>query len=646
MLTRLHDALRLRTSPVVFFGSAGLIVLFVLATLLLTEQMDALFAGGSAWLITNLGWFYVLGVTVFLLFLLYLAMSRFGQVRLGADDESPGHSNLSWFAMLFAAGIGTILMFWAVAEPVNHFANPPRQGVEPASMEAATEAMGFTLYHFGLHTWTIFTLPALAFGYFMYKRNLPPRVSSMFQPLLGEGIHGPVGRAIDILAIVGTLFGVAVSIGLGTMQINSGLARLFGVSESALSQILIITAVSIVASVSVALGLDKGIKRLSNTNILIAVGLLVFILLTGPTVMMLKGMVESAGTYLSMLPQLAFWNDTLADTGWQSGWTVFYWAWTITWSPFVGIFIARISRGRTIRQFVFGVLAFPTLFSVVWFGIFGMGVFDIELNGDGGLVEAVVDEGDIPGAMFEFLANFPLASITSAVGVLVVVLFFITSIDSAALVMDTMGSGHEEESPVHQRVFWVVAIGVIAAVLLTATGTRGLTALQNTAILIGLPFFVFGYLQIYSLLRALREDAGEVGVLTTRRWRKVLPPEEFQRRSEEGTLEDVVVVAPDYVHGTEPENAPEIAHPEQPDYVVEYHGTLGEDAELHVDEAQTVVSEGGTVVSEGGTVVATDGATVVAAEGTEVVPADEDPAVPGLEDTDVMPPREGAGEPR
>ncbi|MCJ8505356.1 BCCT family transporter [Kocuria flava] len=571
MLDRLHDALRLRTSPTIFFGSAAVILVFVVLTLVFTDTMDAVFAQGSAWVIEQLGWFYILGVTVFLLFLVYLMISRFGQVRLGADDERPQHSNMSWFAMLFAAGIGTILMFWAVAEPVNHYANPPRQGVAPESTEAATEAMGFTLYHFGLHTWTIFTLPALAFGYFMYKRNLPPRVSSMFQPLLGERIHGPVGRVIDILAIVGTLFGVAVSIGLGTMQINSGLARLFGISESALSQILIITAVSIVAAVSVALGLDRGIKRLSNANILIAISLLVFILISGPTVMMLKGMVESAGTYLSMLPALAFWNDALADTGWQSGWTVFYWAWTITWSPFVGIFIARISRGRTIRQFVSGVLAFPTLFTIIWFGIFGMGVFDIELNGDGGLVQAVVTEGDIPGAMFVFLENFPLSTITSAVGVLIVVFFFITSIDSAALVMDTMGSGHEEESPVLQRVFWVAAIGVIAAILLTATGAEGLTALQNVAILIGLPFFVLGYVMIYSLLRALREDAGEVGVLPTRRWRRVLPPEEFQRRTTTGQLDEQYVVAPDYVEGSEPDNAPAIEHPEQPDYVQEYH---------------------------------------------------------------------------
>ncbi|MFI7482743.1 BCCT family transporter [Kocuria sp. M1R5S2] len=576
MLNRLHDALRLRTSPAIFFGSALIIVGFVVMTLVFTDFMDAFFSEGSTWVIDQLGWFYIMGVTVFLVFLLYLMVSRFGQVRLGSDDERPRHTNLSWFSMLFAAGIGTILMFWAVAEPVNHFANPPRQGVEPASMESATEAMGFTLYHFGLHTWTIFTLPALAFGYFMYKRNLPPRVSSMFQPLLGERIHGPAGRAIDILAIVGTLFGVAVSIGLGTMQINSGLARLFGISESALSQILIITAVSIVASVSVALGLDRGIKRLSNTNILIAIGLLTFILISGPTVLMLKGMVESAGTYLSMLPQLAFWNDALADTGWQSGWTVFYWAWTITWSPFVGIFIARISRGRTIRQFVAGVLALPTLFSVVWFGIFGMGVFDIELNGDGGLVEAVVDEGDIPGAMFVFLENFPFSTVTSAVGVLIVVLFFITSIDSAALVMDTMGSGHEEESPVHQRVFWVIAIGLIAAILLTATGTAGLAALQNVAILIGLPFFVLGYVMIYSLLRALREDAGEVGVLPTRQWRRVLPPEEFQRRTSTGDdVGEEIVVAPDYVHGSEPQNAPTMEHPEQPEYVREYRTRTG-----------------------------------------------------------------------
>ena len=374
MLKRLHDVLRLRTSPSIFFGSAAVIILFVFLTVTFTEWMDSIVSTASDWLYTNLGWFYILGVTVFLLFLIFIALSRFGRVKLGADDEPPEHSGPAWFSMLFAAGIGSILMFWGVAEPVSHFGDPPRGpdlGIEGGTAEAAKDAMNFTFYHFTLHTWTIFALPALCFAYFIHKRNLPPRVSSIFQPILGEGIHGPIGKFIDIVAIIGTVFGVAVSLGLGTLQINSGINRLFGIPESAVWQLVIIGVVGGVSMISVALGLDRGIKRLSNFNIAMAVALLGFILVTGSTLMVISGTLESLGRYVVALPELALWNDTFADSGWQSSWTVFYWAWTISWSPFVGIFIARISKGRTVRQFVTGVLAVPAGFSVLWFGIFG-----------------------------------------------------------------------------------------------------------------------------------------------------------------------------------------------------------------------------------------------------------------------------------
>ncbi|RZU62296.1 BCCT family transporter [Zhihengliuella halotolerans] len=551
-LSRLAKRWGLQTSSFLFFVSAGIVVVFAALTIAFVEPMGDAFGAASTWLLTNLGWFYIFGVSVFLLFLIYLAISRWGRVRLSEEDEGPEHSDKAWFAMLFAAGIGTILMFWAVAEPVNHFANPPRAGVEPSSIEAAQEAMGFTLYHFGLHTWTIFTLPGLAFAYFIHKRRLPPRVSSMFQPFLGEKIHGPIGRAIDVIAIVGTVLGVAVSIGLGTLQINAGLSDLLGISESAGAQLIIIGVVTGVAILSVAAGLNRGIKVLSNTNILVAIGLLLFVLITGPTLVMIKGTVESAGTYLFMLPELMFWNDTFHDTGWQGSWTVFYWAWTITWSPFVGIFIAKISKGRTIRQFITGVLGLPTLFTIVWFGIFGMGVFDIEMNGDGGLVERVVDQGDIPGAMFEFLTNFPLATLTSFVGIVLVAVFFITSMDSAGLVLDTMTNGHEDPAPTKQRVFWTFSVGLVAAALLIASGDEGLSVLQDFITVVGLPFFVLGFLMMANMLRALKEDAGELPPLRTRRWLRVLPPEEWLRRRRAGTVEDAVMV-PEPVPGTEPE---------------------------------------------------------------------------------------------
>ncbi|WP_193106578.1 BCCT family transporter [Brachybacterium sp. FME24] len=542
MLNRLHDVLRLRTSPVIFFSSAAIIIAFVIGTIAFTDPLNTAVSAASDWLLTNLGWFYILGVTVFLAYLIMIAVGRFGRVKLGPDDEPPEHSGGAWFAMLFAAGIGSILMFWGVAEPISHFGDPPRAttlGIEGGTWSAAQDAMNFTYYHFTLHTWTIFTLPALCFAYFIHKRNLPPRVSSIFQPLLGEGIHGPIGKAIDVVAIVGTVFGIAVSIGLGTLQINGGLNQLLGVPENAGWQLIIIGVVTGLALISVSLGLDKGIKILSNFNIVAAILLLLFVLVAGgSTLFVLKGTIESFGSYLVNLPELALWNDTFANTGWQNTWTVFYWAWTITWSPFVGIFIARISKGRTIRQFVAGVLAVPSAFSVVWFGIFGFSSFNIEMNlpdGDteNSLVQRVVEDGDIPGALFAFLDHYPASFFISAVAILLVVIFFVTSVDSAALVTDSMANGHEDYNPLAQRIFWGLAIGLITATLLVFSGSGGLEALQSTIILVGLPFFVMAFFQMYALYRALREDAGELPQMRTREWAQVLPPEEYERREED-----------------------------------------------------------------------------------------------------------------
>lgn len=536
MLTRLHDVLRLRTSPPIFFGSAGVIIAFVLVTIVFTDPLDAAVTVASEWLYTNLGWFYILGLTFFLVFLICIALGRFGRVKLGPEDEVPEHSGPAWFAMLFAAGIGSILMFWGVAEPISHFGDPPREaslGIVPGTAEAAADAMNFTFYHFTLHTWTIFTLPALCFAYFIHKRNLPPRVSSIFQPILGERIHGPIGIFIDIVSIVGTVFGVAVSLGLGALQINSGIHRVLGVPESAVWQLVIIGVVGGVAMISVALGLDRGIKVLSNMNIWLAVGVLVFILFTGSTLFVLRGTIESLGRYLVTLPELALWNDTFANTGWQTEWTVFYWAWTISWSPFVGIFIARISKGRTIRQFISGVLLIPAGFSVLWFGIFGFSAFDIELNGEGGLVESVVEQEDVPGALFAFLEHYPGTAFLSVIAIILVVVFFITSVDSAALVTDTMANGHEDFNPLGQRIFWAVAIAVVTATLLVFSGSDGLEALEKIIVLVGLPFFVMGYFQMYAMHRALREDAGELPAMRTRTWKRVLPPEEYERRQDE-----------------------------------------------------------------------------------------------------------------
>ncbi|WP_082376071.1 BCCT family transporter [Nocardiopsis sp. NRRL B-16309] len=505
MLDFLARTLGLRTNPVIFFAAAALTLFFVLWSILSTSTVDLVFGATSAWILSRLGWFYILGVTTFLVFLVWIALSRFGRVRLGDQNSRPEYSNLAWFCMLFAAGIGSILMFWGVAEPISHFAVPPQQNVEPESVEAARQAMGFTLYHFGLHTWTIFCLPGLAFAYFVYRKGLPFRVSSIFHPLIGERINGPIGRTIDVIAVLGTLFGVAVTIGLGTMQINSGLNVLFGVEESRLNQVILIAIVTAIAVTSVVSGLDIGIKWLSQINIVLAVGLLLFVFLAGSSLFLARGVIETTGVYLSWLIPLSFWNDTFGNTGWQGTWTVFYWAWTITWSPFVGIFIARISKGRTIREFVIGVLALPTAFSIVWFSVFGLSAFDIELNQDGGLVEEVVVQEDIPGALFAFLAHYPFATAVSVLSIIIVIIFFTTSSDSASLVVDMLCSG-SAVGPTRQRVFWGVTEGVVAATVLTATGKDGLDALSETIIVFGLPFFVIAFLMMFALVRSLRQE--------------------------------------------------------------------------------------------------------------------------------------------
>jgi choline/carnitine/betaine transport len=505
MLEYLARTLGLRTNPAIFFSAAALTLVFVLWAILSTSTVDLVFGASSDWILSRLGWFYILGVTTFLVFLVWIASSRFGRVRLGDQNSRPEYSNVAWFCMLFAAGIGSILMFWGVAEPISHFAEPPQGNVEPQSVAAAQEAMGFTLYHFGLHTWTIFCLPGLAFAYFVYRKGLPFRVSSIFHPLIGDRINGPIGRTIDVIAVLGTLFGVAVTIGLGTMQINSGLNSLFGVEESRTTQVILIAVVTAIAVTSVVTGLDVGIKWLSQINIVLAVALLAFVFLAGSSLFLARGVIETTGVYLSWLIPLSFWNDTFGNTGWQGSWTVFYWAWTITWSPFVGIFIARISKGRTIREFVLGVLALPTAFSIVWFGVFGLSAFDIEMNRGGGLVQEVVVQEDIPGALFAFLGHYPFATAVSVLSILIVIIFFTTSSDSASLVVDMLCSG-SVATPTRQRVFWGVTEGVVAATVLTATGKSGLDALSQTIIVFGLPFFVIAFFMMVALVRSLRQE--------------------------------------------------------------------------------------------------------------------------------------------
>ncbi|MCC5901910.1 MAG: BCCT family transporter [Halomonas sp.] len=534
--------LGLKTDPTIFFTSAGIMILFLVALLIAPGAIGEAFGAGRQWIVTNLGWFFILGVTSWVAFLLWVALSRYGTIRLGGNDAKPAYSNISWFTMLFAGGIGTVLMFWGVAEPISHFAAPPRPGVEPFSVAAADDAMSFSIYHLGLHTWAIFAMPGLAFAYFIYRYNLPMRFSSVFYPLIGERIYGPVGKTLDIFAILGTLFGVAVSIGLGTQQINAGLTELFGVPDAVMTKVIIIAVLTAVAVGSIVAGLDAGVKRLSNINIGMAVGLLVFVLFTGSTVFLLRAVVETFGLYISNLLPMAFWNDTLASYtsndgtgwGWQGSWTVFYWAWTVTWSPFIGIFVARISRGRTIREFVLGVLFAPSIFTLVWFAIFGWSAMEIDgigaearaaMGDQAGMLSAAVGES-IPLAMFAFFENFPAATLIQGLAVVIVAIFFATSSDSASLVVDMLCTGSPDPGPWHQRVFWGVSEGMLAAMLIVLAGDAGLTALQEVITVVGLPMFILVFAMMFSLFRGLaHEDLSEVKVGSPPS-QKALRPEE------------------------------------------------------------------------------------------------------------------------
>lgn len=521
--------LKLKTDPLIFTVSMGFIVGFVILTLALGEKARAGYAAASGWVTENLGWLFIGGVSAAFIFLIGVFVSRYGRLKLGDDDEEPEYTIAEWFGMLFAGGTGSMLMFWGVAEPLNHAFNPPMGG-EPMSRESEIDAMAFTIYHLGIHMWVIMALPGLALGYFIYKRHLPPRVSSIFAPLLGARIYSWPGKLIDAIAIIGTVFGIAVSVGMGAMQINSGAARVLGTPETSLVQLLLIVVIIVLASISVARGLDKGIKLLSNINIWMAVALMIFVLLFGPTLTLLKQIVDTAGIYLDQLPRIMFWTDSYdPNPDWSQGaWTVFYWAWTICWSPFVGMFVARISRGRTVREFIVGVIGLPTVFVIIWFSIFGRAGFELEKSQPGILTKPVVKGSDPSPALFILLENLPLTGIVSVIALATILIFFVTSIDSAAMVTDMMSTGEENKAPTAYRVIWGVMIGAVAAVMLVIAGEVALEALQSVVILIGVPFFFLHFVMMYSLVKGMSDDHMAVRSPVTRQWKKTDTAEKLE----------------------------------------------------------------------------------------------------------------------
>ena len=506
----------MQINPPVFVGSALLILFFSLLGALAPEAAGKLFGSMQNTVTEKAGWFYVMAVAGFLIFVIFLAVTRLGLVKLGPDHSRPDYSYLSWFAMLFSAGMGIGLMFFGVAEPVMHFKAPPVG--DGTTVEAAREAMRITFFHWGIHAWAIYAVVALSLAYFAFRHDLPLTIRSSFYPLIGNRIYGPIGHAADIFAVLGTVFGVATSLGFGVMQVNAGLNYLFELPVTTTAQISLIVIITGFAALSVGLGLDAGIRRISELNVILAVSLMLFVLAVGPTTFLLQTFVQNTGNYLSGLFETTFNLYAYQPTDWIGGWTLFYWGWWIAWSPFVGMFIARVSRGRTIREFVVGVLFVPVGFTFMWMTVFGdTALHLIMTEGVTELADAVAADTSV--ALFQFFEQLPLSRVVSLVAVLLVVTFFVTSSDSGSLVVDMLTSGGKAESPLWQRLFWASVEGLVAIALLLA---GGLQALQAATITSALPFAIIMIFMCWGLLRALRVETAK-SETTQSSWRPIAP---------------------------------------------------------------------------------------------------------------------------
>ncbi|AXQ23801.1 BCCT family transporter [Acinetobacter wuhouensis] len=512
-------------NPNVFFSTVGIIVIFLAFVILTPNAFDLMTKQMNQWITDSFSWFYVLAVAIFLLVLVFIALSDMGKIKLGPDHSQPEYSSGSWFAMLFTAGMGIGLMFFGVAEPVMHYVSPPTGDAQ--TVQAAQQAMRITFFHWGLHAWAIYALVGLTLAYFAFRYNLPLKVRSGLYPIIGKKIYGPMGDAVDTFATLGTVFGVATTLGFGVTQINSGLSYLFGWENQISTQIMLIIFVSALASLSVGLGLDKGIKRLSELNLVLALSLLVFVFLASSSIYILQTTIQNAGQYMSNLFSMTFNLYAYQPNGWIGGWTIMYWAWWISWSPFVGMFIARVSRGRTIREFIVGVLLIPTGFTLIWMGFMGnAALFSILEQGHTSLITAVQNDSSV--ALFEFLSHLPFAGISSFIATILVVLFFVTSADSGALVTDYL-TAKSENSPIWQRLFWTALMAVLSIILLLV---GGLGALQSATMMSALPFTFIMLLLCWGLLKALRLDVTKMNALQAARItpRAVQNPRSWQQR--------------------------------------------------------------------------------------------------------------------
>ncbi len=487
--------------PPVFFSAAAFNIALIIFAGLWTDTAREVFKATLVFITDTFGWYYVLTTAGFVIFTLWLLFSRYGNIRLGESHEQPRFSRLAWLSMLFAAGMGMGLVFWGVAEPLSHYQNPPF--AEPRSSEAAAQAMRFSFFHWALHPWTVYAIFGLGIALLHFRHDLPLAPRSLLFPVFGERIHGWLGHVTDAFCTVGTLLGVATSLGLGAMQINGGLSLLAGVTFDTNVQILIVAMITIVATASTVSGVSRGIKYLSILNVALMAMMLGFVFLAGPTLYQSKLLVTGMGDYVLHLAGMSLWLDLRSDSTWQANWTLFYWGWWISWSPFVGIFVARISRGRTVREFLLYVLLIPTLVNCLWFAVFGGTALHVERFGDGGLAESVTE--NVAKSLHLLLQHLPWSELMQWIGLGLAVIFFITSSDSGSFVDDMVTSGGNPNPPVANRIFWGVSEGAAAAVLLLA---GGLKALQAASISAGLPQSLLLIFACVGVVKILRKEPG------------------------------------------------------------------------------------------------------------------------------------------
>lgn len=485
----------------VLYVSASIVMLFVLFGMFLPNQMSKVVNSVFAYLTTSFGWLYLLSVAIFIVVAFGIAFSRYGKIKLGKDEDEPEFTNFHWFAMLFGGGMGIGLVFWSVAEPMMHYLSPPfgTGGTE----EAMQTAMRITFFHWGIHAWAIFAIGGLALAYFQFRKGMPFLISSAFYPLIGDRIYGPIGKAIDILSVFATVFGVATSLGLGSSQIATGLEYIWGIDATPFTISVIIAIMTVIFTLATVSGLHKAMQFAANLKVWLSIGFMVFIFLFGGMIFILNNFTNTLGAYLQNFIGQSFW---MGNMDWLKGWTIFYWAWWIAWAPFVGQFVARVSKGRTIREFVLAVTLLPVGFSCIWLAIYGGAAFNLDQISNGAIQAAV--NADYTTALFATLKQMPAYAITAPLAIVLIVASFIGAANSATYVLAMLTSGGDMNPSEKLRGFWGIAQGVLTIILILVGGTAALTALQTASIASAFPFMLVMLVMCYSMLKALREDAG------------------------------------------------------------------------------------------------------------------------------------------